>query len=230
FYLIFAEHKTVFLSLKDAFLKFSFTKILLFLAALALFSCNAVKRVKDGDYLLTKNTIYVDSAKISTREVYDQLYQQPNVKLPLANLPLRLYIYNAARPHPDSLFYDWLYKKPKREKHWINFLSKKQVERMGQDYVDWQKFKKRVGEAPVIVDTAKTKKSAERLKKWYWSQGYFNAETSYSVDTLPEKRATATYYVKKHQPYYLDSLTTNIKSKVVDSLYRKFKGNSLIRE
>src|SRR5699024_10160994 len=206
------------------------TKILLFLLVLLLISCNAVKKVKDGQYLLTQNTIYVDSSKIATDQVYAQLYQEPNTTLPLINLPLRLYIYNAAKPHSDSLFYQWLHKKPKREQHWINFLSKKQVERMGQDFVDWQKFKKRVGEAPVIINTAKTKKSAERLKKWYWSQGYFNAETSYSVDTLPEKRATATYYVKKHQPYYLDSLTTNIKSKVVDSLYRKFKGNSLIRE
>src|SRR5690625_5451081 len=122
---------------------FLHTKILLFLLTLILFSCNTVKRVEDGKYLLTKNSIYVDGEKISNRQVYDQLAQQPNATLPLINFPLRLQIYNAAKPDPDSIFYRKLYKKPGREKRWINFLSKKQVERLGQNYVDWQNFKKR---------------------------------------------------------------------------------------
>lgn len=216
------------MSLKIAFLKFPVAKISLFILALLLFSCNAVKRVKDGEHLLTKNTIYVDSTKISKRNVYDQLYQEPNLKLPLVNFPLRLYIYNAARPNPDTVFYRWLHKNPKREKHLINKLSKKQVKRLGQDYVDWQKFKKRIGEAPVVVDTAKTKKSARRLRAWYWNRGWFNAESDFKINDKPDKRATVDYYVKQHKPYFLDSLSNRIESKVVDSLYKKHQGQSLL--
>ena len=189
-----------------------------------------MKRVGEKEHLLTKNTIFVEGEEISTRQVYDQLEQQPNATLPLINFPLRLHIYNAAKPNPDSIFYDILYRKPKREKRWINFLSKKQVDRLGQNYVNWQAFKRRMGEAPVIVSSEKIDRSAERLRAWYWNLGWFNAETSYEIDTLKNKRAEVKYYVNRHQPYVLDSLTTNIESKVVDSLYREHKNQSLIKE
>lgn len=189
-----------------------------------------MKRVGEKEHLLTKNTIFVEEEEISTRQVYDQLAQQPNATLPLINFPLRLHIYNAAKPNPDSIFYEKLYRKPNREKRWINFLSKKQVDKFGQNYVNWQSFKKRMGEAPVIVSAEKTERSAERLRAWYWNSGWFNAETSYEVDTLKNKRAQVKYYVKRHQPYELDSLTTNIESKVADSLYQKYKHRSTIEE
>ena len=211
-------------------MKFLHTKILLFLLTLILFSCNTVKRVEDGKYLLTKNSIYVDGEKISNRQVYDQLAQQPNATLPLINFPLRLQIYNAAKPDPDSIFYRKLYKKPGREKRWINFLSKKQVERLGQNYVDWQNFKKRMGEAPVIVDPERSERSAERLRAWYWNAGWFNSEVEFDIDTLKNKKAHVNYSVRRHRPYVLDSLTTHIESKVVDSLYEQYKHLSLIKE
>lgn len=195
-----------------------------------LFSCNAVKRLDKGEYLLTENTIYVDSSKIGTNQVYLQLYQQTNTSLPLIDFPLRLHIYNTAKPNPDSLFYHWLYKKPKREQHWISFLSKKQVERLGNKYIDWQEFKKNVGEAPVIVDKKKTAKSADRLRAWYWNRGWFNVESRFDIDTIAPKRAKVAYYVDLHQPYIIDSLTSRIASPVVDSLYQKFKKRAFLRE
>ncbi len=197
---------------------------------MALFSCNAVKRVDDGQYLLTENRIYLEGTKISKSKVYAQLEQRPNARLPLVGIPLRLYIYNAARPNPDSLFYHWLHKKPKREQHWINFLSKKQLERLGQNYVGWQNFKKRMGEAPVILSLEKTKRSSERLKAYYWNRGWFNVETSYDVDTMLQKRAAVQYYVNRHKPYVLDSLTRRIESPIVDSIYQAHKDRRLLRE
>ncbi len=211
-------------------MKLTPAKILLFILTLLLFSCNAVKRVEDGQHLLTKNKVFVDEESISDRRVHNQIFQQPNVTLPLINFPLRLHIYNAAKPNPDSLFYQRLAKKPKREKRWINFFSKKQVERMGENYVDWQNFKKRMGEAPVIVSEEKTEKSVERLKAWYWNLGWFNTEATFEVDTLKNKRAHIKYHVERHQPYVLDSLTTNIESEVVDSLYQAHLDKSLIKE
>jgi len=211
-------------------LKLRSVKIPLFFLVLLLFSCNAVKRVGKDQYLLTENTISVDGSEINTRRVYDQLSQEPNAKLPLVGLPLRLNIYNAAKPNPDSVFYSWLNKKPKREDRLIKVFSKKQVERMGENYVDWQHFKERMGEAPVIVDEERTKKSAERLRAWYWNSGWFDAKTSYKIDTISEKKAKVHYYVDKHQPYVLDSLESRIQGTVVDSLYKQHADESLLRQ
>src|SRR5699024_10787400 len=82
-----------------------------------LISVNAVKRVGDQERLLVQNTIRVDHTKISDRKVYSQFEQEPNATLPLIGFPLKLQIYNMAKPHPDSVFQKWLHKKPKRERH-----------------------------------------------------------------------------------------------------------------
>lgn len=191
-------------------------------------SCNMVKRVGDQEYLLTQNTIYVDSLKISDRKVYNQLEQEPNATLPLINFPLKLHIYNAAKPQPDSVFDSWLYKKPKREQRLIRLLSQKQVYRLRESYKKWQNFKMNMGEKPSVVDREKTEKSNTRLEDWYWSFGWFDTESAYQIDTLPNKKAQIKYIVKRHEPYVIDSLSTRIESAVVDSLYKEYKAERFI--
>ena len=111
------------------YLKSVTTKISFILLVLLIISCNAVKKVQEDQHLLTENKIFVNDEEISKRQIFDQLYQEPNAKLPLLGIPLKLHIYNAANPNPDTTFYKWLHKKPKRENRLINWLSKKQVEK-----------------------------------------------------------------------------------------------------
>lgn len=205
-------------------------KIPLFLLVVLLFSCNPVKRVEDGEHLLIKNTLYVDSVKTKDRKVESQYTQQPNATLPLIKYPLRLHIYNQAKSKPDSLFYEWLDKKPKREKRMVNFFSKKQTERIGRTYVNWQALKEDVGEAPAVIEDEKIKKSSDRLRAWYWNQGWFNTEVSHKVDTLPKKKAEVNYYVTKNKPYFLDSLSVKINSKAADSIYQVHQNETLLKE
>ncbi len=204
-------------------------KILFILLATAFISCNAVKRVKEGELLLVKNKIRVDSLKISERKVFSQLEQEPNGTLPLINFPLKLHLYNLAKPNPDSLFDSWLYRKPKREQHLNKLLSKKQVYKLKEDYVNWQTFKKNVGEPPHIVDSTKSAKSAERLQDWYWSLGWFDTKSTFTIDTLPKKRAQVTYEVDRGEPYTIDSLSTFFQSEVIDSLYQETKDQRFIK-
>jgi len=56
-------------------LKHFLAKILLItLTTIFLFSCSTVKKVPDGDYLLEKNQIFVDSVKIDDLKVENLLY------------------------------------------------------------------------------------------------------------------------------------------------------------
>src|SRR5690606_25419346 len=111
------------------FLKYNLTKISLIIAMVSLFfSCNTVRRVPDGKFLLTENIIYEDSVKISSAGVYSQLGQKPNPRIPLIGIPLGIHIYNLADPDPNETFQKWLHKKPKREERLIRLLSKKQVD------------------------------------------------------------------------------------------------------
>lgn len=206
-------------------------KIGVFLLLLILSSCNAIKKVSDEEFLLTKNTIYTDSIKVSKDEVKNLISQKPNTSV--LGYPLRLNLYNLAKENPDSSYQNWLQRKEKREKRLNSFLSKKQVNRLGQSFMvkGYSNFLKRVGEPPTIIDTSKTRKSTERLQAYYGSKGYFNNTTTYAI--LPKKRkkrAEIDYNVSLGKPYFVDTLSTNILASDLDSLYLLNTENSFVKE
>lgn len=213
-------------------MKYTLTKISLFIVLLGLlFSCNAVKRVPEGKFLLTDNTILVDSVKVKDAGLYSQLAQKPNPTIPLIGFPLGLHIYNMADPEPDSTFNRWLHKNPKREERLIKWLSKKQVNGMDSTYVSLNNWLKKSGDAPVIILDSKIAKSTERIKRWYNSYGYFNNEVTHEIipSNKKEKRAQIIYKVTRHQPYFVgDTILEKISSPVVDSLFQITKQRSFI--
>ena len=190
-------------------------------------SCNAVKRVESDEHLLIENTIFVDSAELKNKIVYNQLYQKPNSRL--LGFPLELHIFNLAKPKPDSAFRTWLYKKPERLRRLTNLLSQKQVSRLGKSYVAFNEWIKKTGEAPVIASEEQAERSAERLRAWYWNQGWFDVETDFKIFEQENKRAKVEYYVTPKEPYVIDTISTRIASIVADSIYRVHRQNSIIK-
>ncbi|MDX1543186.1 MAG: BamA/TamA family outer membrane protein [Christiangramia sp.] len=211
-------------------MKRPFAKILLFFLTLVLIlSCNAVKRLEPNENLLEKNEIFSNGQEVKDSKIYSQLYQEPNTSF--LGIPLRLHFYNLARPHIDSILTVKYLDNEKRKERLINLLSKKQFERFLHSRKEFNEWIKRTGEAPVIVDEEETKKSENRLKSWYWNNGWFNVETDYKIIPLEEKekRARVEYYVTPHTPYILDSITTSISSQPLDSLYELHKNDSEIK-
>lgn len=207
------------------------TKISLFLGLITLFnSCDAVKRVGEDEFLLTKNTIIVDGQETSDDGVNSQLLQKPNTTVPLIKLPLSLHIYNLADPEPDSTFSKWLHRKPKREDRLVRFHSKKQVNQMGNNYRGFNEWLEKSGKAPVIIQESKTKKSLDRIKQWYKKRGWFNTIGSYNmiIDSTKRKRSAMTYNVTRFKPYFVDSIQEKISSRAVDSLFQATKDESFI--
>ncbi|MET1257720.1 BamA/TamA family outer membrane protein [Flagellimonas sp. DF-77] len=211
-------------------LKKSKAKIGLFLLACALASCNAIKKVGDEELLLTKNSIYADSVKVTDDAIKNLISQRPNSSV--LGYPLRLNIYNLAKENPDSLYQDWLQRKPKRKKRLGRLLSNKQVDRLGQSFVvkGYSNLFKRIGEAPAIIDTVRTNKSMERLETYYGSKGYFNNQASYEIKPYGKrKRAEINYHVALGKPYFIDSLSQNIASKDLDSILARNVEGSLVK-
>jgi hypothetical protein len=204
-------------------------KIGLFLLIAAFTSCNTLRRVEDDQLLLTKNNIYVNSEKIKSEDIRSLVLQEPNSTI--LGYPLRLNLYNLAKIDPDSSFQAWLYRKENREKRLVNILSQKQVNRLGESflvkgYSDWLK---KIGEPPSIIDTLQTKKSLERLSVYYGSKGYFNNTTSYELDsTKKKKRAEINYKIALGKPFIVDSISRNISSKAIDSIYSLNEDDSFI--
>jgi outer membrane protein assembly factor BamA len=193
-------------------------------------SCNAIKRVPDGKSLLVENRIIVDSARIKDPVVLNLPTLKPNQTIPLINVPLRLHIYNLARPNRDSIFYKWKAENPEAYEFWKSVLSEKQLLKQEQNKIAFNRWLKRTGERPQVIDLNEIEKSKERLSIWYWNRGYFNNKVSHSViDTKREKRSKVQYVVDRGKPYVVDSLNAEILSPDIDSLYQITKSNSVVK-
>ncbi|MCK7590208.1 BamA/TamA family outer membrane protein [Subsaxibacter sp. CAU 1640] len=191
-------------------------------------SCNAIKRVKDGEHLLTKNTVYVNDKKNSTEVVNNLIYQRPNGKL--LGYPLRLHLYNLARPNIDSIL-NAKYRNPDNPRTGQKkLLSLKQYEALINAKKNINTWWKKTGEAPVIVKEDKAEKSKTLLRQYYFSKGWFNAKTSYTINKTDDQRATVEYFVETGTPYVLDSLNAKISTTSIDSLYHQnLKNGSLLK-
>src|SRR5690606_8299389 len=144
--------------------------------------CDAVKKVPESEHLLDKNTILVDEVLVKEEGAVSQLYQEPNKSL--LGIKLRLHLYNMAKENADSLYNDWLYRKPNRYKNHSALLSEKHVERLGQPFVvsGCSRLLKNVGEAPVIVKEEQTRKSADTPKHSSFNTGYSDPIVTYKVE------------------------------------------------
>lgn len=95
--------------------------------------------------------------------------------------------------------YDW---SGKNEKKWLN----KQLRRMG--------------EAPIIMDTTLVQQSADELKRFYINKGFINAEVETEIDTTRKKKAVVTYKIKENEPYRIYPYRMRIDDPVIDSIAR----------
>ena len=148
--------------------------LFLLLAVAWLQGCNPTKKVPEGAYLLRKNTISVNDKKPKNSYIYGYLRQEPNSRL--LGIPLGLLIYNLADDHAEENYQKWLERHPKWHRFLDGFLSKKQTQRLGKSFLISGKDRmlQHMGQAPVIIDTVQTRKTAQTLHTYYNSVGYFN--------------------------------------------------------
>ncbi|WP_298898138.1 BamA/TamA family outer membrane protein [uncultured Psychroserpens sp.] len=212
-----------------SFLRFDLSKILIYVLICTTFSCNIMKRVEKNEHLLTNNTVLVNDKKNTTETISNLLYQKPNGTL--LGIPLRVHIYNLARPNIDSIL-NAKYRNPDNPRTGLkNLLSLKQYEAFIKSKKNFNNWLKKTGEAPAIYDEARAEKTANALRKYYFSKGWFNVETSFETEKDSNQRARVTYKVNTGDPYVLDSIYQNIKTPIIDSLYNsRLKQGSLIKK
>lgn len=183
----------------------------------------------DNQLLLSKNVLTLDGEKLNNDDIESLLHQQPNTYL--LGIPLRLHLYNLAKPKADTFYLKRLQEKVLDTSFSAKLLSKKQYIAWNRTKIGFNSWLKSTGEAPTIIDTSLTKKSIERLSGYYASKGYFNNSVTYEIDSLKkDKRGQVTYKIERKDPYVIDSISLNILSKDLDSIYKKNATSSLVKE
>ncbi len=211
--------------MKSLFAKISFLIVIVLFVS----SCDSTKRVSKGKFLLVKNNISVNGKISKLEEVQNLPYQKPNTKV--LKYRFRLNLYNLANPNPDSSYKAKFIIDPEKYKRKAKWLSKKQVDRLGKSfyYQGFHNMLKSIGEAPIIVNESKTKKTIARFISYYSKKGFFDVKANFKIDTLKNKKSIVNYNVETGKPYFLNKIDATIETPELDSIYKKNISNSFLK-
>ncbi|HYG49949.1 MAG TPA: hypothetical protein VD905_03555, partial [Flavobacteriales bacterium] len=193
--------------------------------------CNYTKRLSPGQYLVEKNTIEVKGDKINQSELHAVLKTQPNRKI-FGKPRFHLWLYNI----PDTVkMHHKTQKKHARIKHRNEKrkrkgkspkpLKKSRKERFG----NW--IRNSVGEAPVLLDSAKVRSSTKNLHNYLFKKGYFNNRVSDSIGLdSAHKKAYLYYFVTTLKPYTIDTFKITSEDKKLLKVIKSASDETLIKE
>ncbi|MDA8893471.1 hypothetical protein N9I78_00690, partial [Flavobacteriaceae bacterium] len=201
---------------------------ILFFLTLFLSSCSSIKRVGEDDLLLKQNTIVVDEKKNTNSDLNELLVQKPNIKT--LGLPLSLYFYNLGDKNKPNTVNEWGIKKPKTYNFIKNVFSEKQSISYANSMIGLNNWFLKNGQAPVIIKDEKITKTISNLTAYHKNNGYFRVKAQSSIEVQKNKKAIVNYTIDKGRPTFLDSIITNIKSPILDSLYQSQKSLSFLKK
>ena len=192
--------------------------------------CRVTKTIDADDLLLDQNLFYYNGSRTFADSIQDLVPQQPNKRV--LGIPLRLLIYQSANENSATEFDNWLQKKTKRSQRMQSIWSQKQIDQMRAYKVQFQNWKQRNGEPPSLIDSLFFDQYANDITTYLSNRGYFKAKTKVSKELTGSSRQKANliYDIQTGLPYYLDSITTDIKSPVIDSLYQLKSSESILKE
>ena len=148
-------------------------------------ACNSVKRVKENEYLLTKNNVIVEGKKNTDPKLEELILQKPNSKT--LGLPLSLYFFNFGNADKPQTASEWGKKKPKTYNFIKGIFSEKQSIAFANSMIGLNNWFLKNGQAPVIVDERKTRRTVRNLTDYLKTQGYYQVEVNTSLDTIKNK-------------------------------------------
>lgn len=163
-------------------------------------ACSVTRHIPEGEYFLQKVTVEEDRSAPRKQ------------RIPTADLEK----YVRQTPNKRFLgtnFYVWLYEQADPAK------TNK-----------WNEWKRRIGEEPVLLDMNLTQKSAENLKVYMDTKGFFSSRASFEVDTISRRRrAKVTYRVRQGAPYLIDTVSYEFRDKFLEQILAPDTANTLVR-
>ena len=193
-------------------------------------SCRVTKKLDADDLLLDQNLFYYNGSRTFADSIQALVPQQPNKRV--FGIPLRLLIYQSANENSAQEFDNWLQKSPIRSQRMQSIWSQKQIDQMRAYKVQFQNWKRRNGEPPSLIDSLYFDEYANDITTYLSNRGYFKAKTKVAKELTSSTRQKANliYDIQTGLPYYLDSIKTDIKSPVIDSLYQLNSTESILKK
>lgn len=170
-----------------------------FFLVVLLTSCNATRRLSEGQYLLNKVTIEEDklapkAERVHASEVRRYVKQSRNKRF--LGMNFYVWVYNLANPEKQN---------------------------------KWNNMKRRIGQEPVVVDLHQTLQSVDNIKIYLDSKGFFSSRVDYRIDTMSRKRKVAvTYSLRQYDPYTVNRLRYEFRDRYLAQILNADTVNTLI--
>ena len=201
---------------------------LYFLLVIFLASCNATKHVVDGEFMLDKNFIFIDSVKTKATDLQKYVLQKPNPRF--IGMPIGLYFHNLGNHSKPNTPSEWAVKNPKSYSFVKTIFSEKQSIAYANSFINLNNWFLEY-QKPEILSKNKVKRTADNLWAYYKTQGFFKSSVSTEIfRDSTNKKATVKYLIEKGQPTILDTINIKIESTDLDSIYQSSKIESLLKK
>ncbi len=169
------------------------------MAGVTLSSCSITRRIPEGSYMLKRNVVEADR-------------EAPRRERITAG-ELDGYVQQSTNRHfLGTNLYAWLYAQANPEKE-----------------TGWNRFLRRIGQEPVVWDPQKSERSAEYLKTYVASRGFFDGDATYRVDTLRNKKVRVRYSVTQGRPSRIGAVKFTFRDTTLRDIVMADSAATLLR-
>ena len=111
----------------------------------------------------------------------------------------------------------------------LNRRYSRQLKRLRQKAEEGNWLMRSLGEPPSYFAEADAKANTAKMQRYLSDKGFFNGQTSYSLDTLRRRQIRVNYLIKENAGFYLRNITYQIADPRVDSIVRQSFDKSQLR-
>ena len=111
----------------------------------------------------------------------------------------------------------------------LNRRYSRQLKRLRVKAEEGNWLMRNMGEPPSYLVEGDAKANTVKMQRYLSDKGFFNAQTSYSLDTLRRRQIRVNYLIKENAGFYLRNITYQIADPRVDSIVRQSFDQSRLR-
>ncbi len=175
------------------------------------------KRVYD-EHLVARNKLDLDEQNYKIRENADNLWTEISTIIqqePGGNF-FRKWIYHSNDTlsvkytfdkQEERILPDTIHRKPSRFRTWM---------------------KNTLGKAPVVLDTALTRKTAVGMRNFLHQKAYFDAKVTYNI-RYKRHKAIIEYVIQTGKPVLIDTLSVFSKDSSIQAILQRIKSQTVLK-
>ena len=202
--------------------------IILAITTSTFFGCSGTKAFKNKKPIIDRIEVYEENRLLKNNPVNFIITTPTNKKI--FGIPVGKILYETAHPEPKKQFSNWIDKKENRRKRLEKWISNKQILALNNYGENFNKWLKKTGEPPSILDTIALTNSKKRIIQYYKNLGYYDVQVKAQKYQINKNKIILKYHIKPNEKYLIDSLKYTIQSSEIDYILKENQDEQIIKK